>query len=196
MKQLVMKNALKEQRKLKNFTQEELAKTSGISIRTIQRIEKGLSVGSPYTLKKLATSLTIEPSELLNNDTKTALSESTNSSALKLMNLSALFILLIPFGNILFPLFLFLKNKNNEEVNIYGRKILSFHIIWTVYAFLFILVVSLVLMYLFEHLRYAAVPIYVPLYLFTILINAICTLQISIRLSKNKNILKPIPNIL
>jgi len=191
-----MKNALKEQRKLKNFTQEELAKISGISIRTIQRIEKGLSVGSPYTLKKLATSLTIEPSDLLNNDTKTALPESTNNSALKLMNLSALFILLIPFGNILFPLFLFLKNKSNEEVNIYGRKILSFHIIWTVYAFLFILVVSLVLLYLFEHLRYAAVPIYVPLYLFTILINAVCTLQISIRLSKNKNILKPIPNIL
>lgn len=191
-----MKNTLKEQRKLKNFTQEELAKTSGVSIRTIQRIEKGLSVGSPYTLRKLATSLNVEPSDLIKQEVETASSENINGSALKLMNLSALAILVIPFGNVLFPLFLFLKNKNDEEINIYGRKILSFQIIWTIYTFLFILITSLVLLYLFEHLRFAAVPIYVPIYIFTILINSLCTIHISIRLSRNKSILNLIPNIL
>ncbi|MFK8163545.1 MAG: helix-turn-helix transcriptional regulator [Lewinella sp.] len=42
-----MSKQLKSHRKLGGFTQESLATASGISIRTIQRIEKGLSQGNP-----------------------------------------------------------------------------------------------------------------------------------------------------
>ena len=44
---------LKHYRRLHNLSQEGLAESSGISIRTIQRIEKGESVGSAYTLNAL-----------------------------------------------------------------------------------------------------------------------------------------------
>jgi transcriptional regulator with XRE-family HTH domain len=50
---------LKHFRHINCLSQEKLAKNSGISIRTIQRIEEGKSVGSGYTINALATALNI-----------------------------------------------------------------------------------------------------------------------------------------
>ena len=54
---------LVEHRDKLNLTQEELSKKSGISVRTIQRIESGIEPKG-YTLKALAKSLNIKESEL------------------------------------------------------------------------------------------------------------------------------------
>ena len=40
-------------REKKNLTQQELSELSGISLRTIQRIEKGEVVPRPFTIRKL-----------------------------------------------------------------------------------------------------------------------------------------------
>jgi len=55
---------LKVFREKQNLTQEELSKKSGISARTIQRIEKGKEPKG-YTLRVLAKALMIEENELL-----------------------------------------------------------------------------------------------------------------------------------
>ena len=55
---------LKNIREKKNLTQEELAEKSGVSVRTIQRIESGIEPKG-YTLKTLAKSLEIAEKELL-----------------------------------------------------------------------------------------------------------------------------------
>ncbi len=101
------------------MTQENLASASGISIRTIQRIEKGLSKASPYTMKQLAEALDVEISTLLLNKEETSPAIKKNSvGILKLVNIGALSVLLLPLGNIIFPLIVFLKNKEDGQVNI------------------------------------------------------------------------------
>ena len=52
-------------RKEKAFSQEELAKLSGLSLRTIQRIEKGETTPTGETLKRLSNVLEVSPQELL-----------------------------------------------------------------------------------------------------------------------------------
>ncbi|WP_374364877.1 helix-turn-helix domain-containing protein [Cloacibacterium sp.] len=56
---------LKQIREQQNLTQEELAEKSGISVRTIQRIESGTEPKG-HTLKALSKSLEISQNELLN----------------------------------------------------------------------------------------------------------------------------------
>ena len=58
-------------RKEKGFSQEELAKLSGLSLRTIQRIEKGETTPTGETLKRLSNALEVSTHELLEwNTTK------------------------------------------------------------------------------------------------------------------------------
>ena len=58
---------IKELRESKGFSQEELCENSGISLRTIQRIENGESVPRGSTLKTIASSLNVSPDFLINS---------------------------------------------------------------------------------------------------------------------------------
>ena len=121
-----MGNSLKEYRKFKNLTQEELSKSSGISIRTIQRIEKGLSTGSAHTVKTLAKTLNIESIDLLIDESSFKSLNKSSLSKLKLMNFSILTMLIIPLGNIIFPSIIFFRNRDDEMVNTVGKKNFKF----------------------------------------------------------------------
>ncbi len=52
----------------RGFTQEKLAKVSGVSLATISRIEKLGVIPHPSTIQKLATALNVETEELLVED--------------------------------------------------------------------------------------------------------------------------------
>ena len=56
---------LKHFRQITCLTQGKLAEISGISIRTIQRIEEGKSVGSGYTINALANALNLQATDLI-----------------------------------------------------------------------------------------------------------------------------------
>ena len=76
-------NKLLSLREKLNLTQEELAEKSGVSVRTIQRIEAGV-IPKGHTLKVLAKTLNIDENRLLEkNDKKLEL----NYSLIKLINL-------------------------------------------------------------------------------------------------------------
>lgn len=55
---------VKELRKRKSLSQDELAKNSGLSLRTIQRVENGETIPTAETLKRLALVLDVAPNEL------------------------------------------------------------------------------------------------------------------------------------
>ncbi|RZJ46212.1 MAG: XRE family transcriptional regulator, partial [Chryseobacterium sp.] len=92
---------LKKIREEKNLTQEELAEQSGISVRTIQRIEAGTEPKG-YTLKTLVATLDISEKDLLIADIlKQEIKaeepililekeEIFNSTLIKMINLSSL----------------------------------------------------------------------------------------------------------
>lgn len=55
---------VKELRKRKALSQEDLAKNAGLSLRTVQRVENGDTIPTAETLKRLAIVLDVEPNEL------------------------------------------------------------------------------------------------------------------------------------
>lgn len=187
-----MKNSLKGHRKIKNLTQEELSKSSGISIRTIQRIEKGLSTGSSHTLKTLAKTLSIENSDILHDESNPKLFTKNNIDTLKLMNFSVLTMLIIPVGNIIFPAIIYFKNRDDGKINIIGKKILNFQILS-----MLVLPFFLVILYLLIGAGHGALTItFIVSYLTYGLANIIITIHTSIQINKEKEVLSFIPNIL
>ncbi len=121
-----------EYREQKNLTQEELAEKSGLSVRTIQRVEAG-TIPKGHTLRALSKALEVEESELLKSDEE---STSLNIPLIKLINLSSL-LFFIPLGNIWIPLLIMYK-KN--EVNALTKQIVSLQIFWSISsAILFLL---------------------------------------------------------
>lgn len=57
--------SVKELRKRKSFSQEELAKKSGLSLRTIQRLENGETEPTGETIKRISITLDLTPNELI-----------------------------------------------------------------------------------------------------------------------------------
>jgi len=113
-----------EYREKLNLTQDELAEKSGISVRTIQRIEAGSDLKG-HTLKAIASALNVTPSAL-NSITKQE--DQHNYPLIKLINLSSLFFF-IPLGNIFFPLLIMHLKK---EKNALTKQIVSVQIMWTI----------------------------------------------------------------
>lgn len=186
---------LKHYRRINNLSQEGLAETSGISIRTIQRIEKGESIGSAYTLNALAQALQINTTDLIHQETITRVSYPDNRSRLKLLNLSALSVILIPLANIIVPAIIFYKNKSDETIKYHGRKILSFQILWTLSTLLMMVIVPLVLL-LFEPLRGNSIPLFIPVYFVSVIFNVYFIIRFAISLNKQSSFLESFPNLL
>ncbi|MEQ6118238.1 helix-turn-helix transcriptional regulator [Reichenbachiella sp. MALMAid0571] len=95
-------------REEKNLTQSELAEKSGLSLRTIQRIEAG-NIPKGFTLKSLAKALETEPEILFQNE-----NQNSEISRAKIINISSLSFLLLPFGNIIIPAILTYRTKNKQ----------------------------------------------------------------------------------
>lgn len=125
-----MKNKIQLLREKNTLTQKELAEKAGLSLRTIQRIEAG-NIPKGFTLKALAESLNTTPENLIEKEDK-------NIERAKLINSSALFGLIIPFGGIIFPLIFTYKTQDvyNKQL---GRNIVALQIILSVTMSLFLI---------------------------------------------------------
>ena len=110
-------------REKQNLTQEELAEKSGVSIRTIQRVESG-SIPKGYTLKALCRALGIEESNF-------TVSIRKELSIVKIINISSLVVAFLPFISIVPPLLIMLIRKEFGQL---PKRIVSLQIIWTVLA--------------------------------------------------------------
>ncbi|GAA3755663.1 helix-turn-helix domain-containing protein [Flavobacterium ginsengiterrae] len=119
-----MKTKVQLLREENHLTQTELAEKSGLSLRTIQRIEAG-NVPKGFTLKALAKSFEVIPESLILN-----LQYDPEIKRAKLINFSALSSLIIPFGNIIFPSVLTYKSKEPRAKEL-GKSILTIQIIYT-----------------------------------------------------------------
>lgn len=116
---------LKKIREKINLTQEELSQKTGISVRTIQRIESG-TPPKGHTLKTLAKTLEVEEKQLLEEQ-----ESSYNLGWLKVINISSLPFIIFPIANIIVPLIIMFAAK---QVNRIAQQIISVQIIWTILA--------------------------------------------------------------
>lgn len=107
-----------------NLTQEELFEKTGISVRTIQRIEAG-TAPKGYTLKALAKGLGVSEESLIEKEEAVS---PDDTKWLKLINLSALPFMFLPPLNIAAPLLIMFIKKQFTPVT---RRIVTIQILWT-----------------------------------------------------------------
>tara|TARA_R110000744_G_C19178915_1_gene542509 strand:+ start:27 stop:632 length:606 start_codon:yes stop_codon:yes gene_type:complete len=136
---------VKELRKRNGLSQEELTENSGLSLRTIQRIENGETQPTGDTLKRIAKALNVTPNELVDWTIM------EDKGFLKALNLSALTFLFFPILGILVPLIMWISKKDKlKDLNKIGRDVINFEITWTVLLFLGFLLNAVYMAYYWE----------------------------------------------
>ncbi|MEL1253431.1 helix-turn-helix domain-containing protein [Flavobacterium sp. DGU38] len=167
---------IRELRKKKGLSQEELADSSKVNLRTIQRIENNESEPRGKTLNLICEVLDLNAEDILDYG------KQPDKNYLILFHLSVIAFLVIPLGNIILPLILWLTKKDKiiglKEI---GANLLNFQIIWTVFAFLSItgFVLCKILHYgPYEILFYAFITLYV--------LNVILPILFAIKINQGK----------
>jgi transcriptional regulator with XRE-family HTH domain len=125
-------SVLKNIREKKGFTQVELSKKTGLSLRTIQRLEANNKEPKGHSLKMLAEGFLMKPKTLQEEFIVDQENIKTDLLSIKTINLSALTVLGIPFGNLIVPIYLWNKKKHIKKVDEIGRKIINFQILWSI----------------------------------------------------------------
>lgn len=171
MKQQTIRENLLYQRKLKGFTQDELSEKTTVGVRTIQRIEKGEVQPHLQTVKLLAVGLEIEVDDLIVLDNP---NEEVIERKWMLLLHSIPFVgLIIPFGNILFPLFLWIYKVNDNKIyDNHGRAVVNFHCSIMLYF-----IISLLLFFPFPGMNFFGTAAVVLFGIITTIINIFSALS-------------------
>lgn len=161
------------QRKLKGLSQQQLADKTKVTVRTIQRIEKGEVTPHLRTVKLLASVLNIEVDDLLQlNAPEISESQAPDLKWLLLIHASP-FIGFIPLLNIVAPLLIWsYKRDANPLYDTHGRAVINFQITSTL---LFVLsMVALVTVQGYGFLFFISV---IPLIIAVMLVNIITVIK-------------------
>ena len=182
MKNSHLSTRVKELRNQKGLSQETLAEESGLSLRTIQRIENGESNPTGDTLKRLSRALNVNPDELIDWTIK------EDQRYLTFMNLSALTFIFFPLLGIIVPFMLWTSKKDKiKNINKLGKGLINFQITWTIFLFLipfmFILISKTSLL---ESLSFRNIFIVIGVMYF---INLIFILLNTLRISNEKDVM-------
>ncbi|MFI2741866.1 DUF4870 domain-containing protein [Zhouia sp. PK063] len=128
---------VKELRLKRGYTQEQLAEESKLSLRTIQRIEKGESLPRGDTLVYLTNALKVAPEDILE------FADIEDTGYLRLLHLSALGYIFHPLLGVAIPLVMWILNKDKiRGVREAGRKIINFQITYVIFLGVLMLVIS------------------------------------------------------
>lgn len=125
---------IKDLRKKKGLSQEELAESTKVNLRTIQRIENNESEPRGKTLNLICQVLEVNAEDILDYG------KQHDKNYLIYFHLSVLFGLVIPTGNIILPFILWITRKDKIiGLNSIGANLLNFQIIWTFLAFIILI---------------------------------------------------------
>lgn len=121
---------IKDLRLLKGYSQEGLANHSGVSIRTIQRIEKGEVVPRGQTLQLLCEVLDVSIEEL---SFRVASEQPVVNTSVKVLYLLVLVGLVVPFGNVLGPLVGWgFKKEEDSFVDVVGKNVILTQVVYSI----------------------------------------------------------------
>ncbi len=122
---------IKEIRKKKGLSQEELSEAAKINLRTIQRIEKNESEPRGSTLNLICQALGTNVEDLLD------FGKEADKNYILFIHLSVISFLFFPLGNVILPLILWLTKKDKIlGLKESGANLLNFQILWTVLTFI------------------------------------------------------------
>ena len=130
--------SISELRKSKGLSQEELAESAQINLRTVQRIESGETEPHGNTLRNICRVLEVQIEEVME------FTKEKNNNYIAAVHFSALTFLLFPLGNIIFPLILWMAKKGTIiNLSYYSKRLLNFQLTWGIiiygyFAYMFI----------------------------------------------------------
>ncbi|WP_299780793.1 helix-turn-helix domain-containing protein [uncultured Formosa sp.] len=131
---------VKRLRNSQGISQEFLAEESGLSIRTIQRIEKGETSPNGDTCRKLSDALKVSPNDLM------GWTQVEDIEFLKKLNLSALTFIFFPLLGILVPALMWISKKDKvKDVDKIAKKVINFEITWVILLFLIPVIIKPIL---------------------------------------------------
>ena len=180
-KQTVFVSILKAIREKEGYTQTDLANKTGLSLRTIQRLENTNNVPKGYTLNALAEEFNMEPSALQAKYINTKRSRDSEITTIKIINLSVLSFLGIPFGNLIIPIIIWRNNRDSQFVDEVGRRIVNFQILFTL-----TLSVALILLPFTLGKLLPGIPIVLILALVAYLFNIVVIIRTAIKIQHQK----------
>lgn len=123
---------IKEIRISKGYSQEELAERSGVSVRSIQRIENGESTPRGSTLQLISKALEVDVLVLLPEE-KANKKITKEMSSVQLMYLVSLAGVIMPFMNVIAPAIVWRVNKKESVVvNKVGKNIIFTQLLYSV----------------------------------------------------------------
>lgn len=199
---------LKEQRILKHLSQQELADLSNVSIRTIQRIENGVSTGSPYVIKALCKALGSDPESIIpaikvanlsNEPVAIAPEGDIVTPHLKHINYSTLLLLAVPYSNLVLPFILYMVYKKSL-ISIGDKKaalkILSFQVLWCALSLTCIIFIPFIFYITTNITETFGAPVFLWIYLVFVTGHIAATFHTAYQLNNGKEILPYIPMIL
>ncbi|MBP1838870.1 helix-turn-helix domain-containing protein [Formosa algae] len=171
---------IRDVRKKKGLSQEELAESAKINLRTIQRIENNESEPRGKTLNLICKVLDLNAEDILDYGKK------TDKSYLTYFHLSVLLGLIIPIGNIVIPFILWITKKDKIiDLKDMGANLLNFQIIWTLLAFFGLIIGAFLKI---THLEIGPGNLILSLYfwLFLYVINIILPIIFAIKVNKGQ----------
>ncbi len=120
---------LRDERKM---SQEELSEASGISVRTIQRIEKDVTTPRPFTVRKLLEALNVSLEEFNSDSHNNSNYYIEESTKLNRFIISNFLVFLLPVIFLIFLVVIWKKGTWSNLSNLICKKVLSFQFIWTI----------------------------------------------------------------
>ncbi|QCX38163.1 helix-turn-helix domain-containing protein [Aureibaculum algae] len=122
---------IRDVRKKKGLSQEELAESAKVNLRTIQRIENNENEPRGKTLNLICEVLDLNAEDIRDHG------KQTDINYLIYFHLSVLLGLIIPTGNIILP-FILWSTKKDKIIGLkdIGINLINFQILWTFIAFL------------------------------------------------------------
>ncbi|UII21354.1 helix-turn-helix domain-containing protein [Fulvivirga ligni] len=159
---------IKNLRSRKGFSQEELADKTGLSLRTIQRIENGETEPRGDSLKRLAAAFDVAPDEIMDWTVE------ENNGFLTSLNLAALTFIIFPILGILVPLIMWISKKDKiKGINSTAKSILNFQITWVMVLFVGYSAIVASIAYAFESEQNISSSIIRPRMLFMVVFFAV-----------------------
>ncbi len=142
MENLNYSEKIKAERKLKGLTQQELANETGLSLRTIQRIEKGTEEISGYSLKQISKILDIPLEQIIMQNVNQVSIDKSQIGSVKNLYLSSLAFLFNPIFGLIIPAIMgFSKQNKNDFYKKNLKDVLLIHLIGLLSVLLLIIYV-------------------------------------------------------
>lgn len=176
---------IKEARKKKGLSQEELAESAKVNLRTIQRIENNESEPRGKTLNLICKVLNINAEDILD------FGKEKDKGYLTIFHLSVIVFLAIPVGNIIIPMILWLNKKDKiiglKEI---GANLLNYQIVWSIITFIIIIGFAF-----FKIMHYGYYPFLFYIFIGLYVLNVVLPIIFAIKTNKGK-IEKFYPNLI